>query len=72
MARAVNMEESRIVDYHDGVDDCELDGGRGDVAFDPSDYEGIEESPSAASTTSLLLPHVKASWVAYHYEQQEQ
>ena len=33
---------------------------------------GIEELPSAASTTSLLPPHVKAAQIAYHYEQQEQ
>ena len=72
MARAVNVEEPRIEDYHDGVDGCELDGGGGDMGFDPSDYEGIEELPSVASTTSLLPPHVKAAQIAYHYEQQEQ
>ena len=70
-ARAVNMEEPRIEDHHDGVDDCELDGGGGDMGFDPSDYEGIEELPSTVPTTSLLPPHVKAAWIAYHYEQQE-
>ena len=72
MARAVNVEEPRVKDYHDGVDNCELEGGGGDMGFDPSDYEGIEELPSVASTSSLLPPHVKAAWIAYHYEQQEQ
>ena len=42
------------------------------MGFDPSDYEGIKELPSVASTTSLLLPHVKAARITYHYEQQEQ
>ena len=72
MARAVNVEEPRVKDYHDEVDDCELEGGRGDMGFDPSDYEGIEELPSVVSTSSLLPPHVKAAWIAYHYKQQEQ
>ena len=72
MARAVNVEEPRIEDYHDGADSCELEGGGGDIGFDPSDYESIEDLPSVASTTSLLLPHVKAARIAYHYEQQEQ
>ena len=70
--RAINMEEPRIEDYHDGVDSCELDGGGGDMGLNPSDYEGIEELPSSASTTSLLPPHVMAVQIAYHYEQQEQ
>ena len=72
MARAVNVEEPRVKDYHDGVDNCELEGGGVDMGFDPSDYEGMEELPSVASTSSLLLPHVKATHIAYHYEQQEQ
>ena len=71
-ARAVSVEEPRIEDHHDGVDDYELDGGRGDMGFDPSDYEGTEELPSAGPITSLLLSHVKATWIVYHYEQQEQ
>ena len=50
---------------------CELEGGGGDMGFDPSDYEGIEELPSVTSTSSLLLPHVKAAQIVYHYEQQE-
>ena len=65
------MEEPRIEDYHDGVDSCQLEGGGGDIGFYPSDYEGIEELPSVASTASLLPPHVKAAQITYHYEQQE-
>ena len=38
--------------------------------FDPNDYEGVD-SPSP-TTASLLLPHIKAAHIAYHYEQQEQ
>ena len=72
MARAVSMEEPRIEDYHNGVDSCKLEGGGGDMGFDPSDYEGIEELPSVASTTSLFPPHVKTAQIVYHYEQQEQ
>ena len=72
VARAVNVEEPRIEDYHDGVDSCELEGGGGDIRLDPSDYEGIEDLLSVASTTSLLLPHVKVAQIAYHYKQQEQ
>ena len=72
MARGVNVEEPRVEDYHNGANDCELEGGGGDMGFDPSDYEGIEELPSVASTSSLLPPHVKAAWIAYHYDQQEQ
>ena len=71
-ARAINVEEPRIEDYHNRVDGCELDEGRGDMGLDPSDYEGIEELPSSASTTSLPPGHVKAARIAYHYEQQEQ
>ena len=71
--RAVNVEEPRVEDYHDGVDDCEPDGGGGDLGFDPSNYEGTEDQlPSATFTTSLLPPHVKAAQIAYHYKQQEQ
>ena len=65
-ARAVNVEEPRVEDYHNGADDCELDGGGGDLGFNPSNYEGMEDQlPSA---TSLLPPHIKAAWIAYHYK----
>ena len=70
-ARAVNVEEPRVKDYHDGVDNRELERDGGNMGFDPSNYEGIE-LPSVASTSSLLPPHVKAAQIAYHYEQQEQ
>ena len=70
--RAINIKELRAEDYHEGADDGELDRGGGDVGFNPTDYEGIEELPSVAPTTSLLPPHVKATRIAYHYEQQEQ
>ena len=67
-ARAVNVEEPRVKDYHNRADDCELEGGGGDMVFNPNGYEGIEESPSGASTSSLLPPHVKAAQIAYHYK----
>ena len=66
------MEELRAEDYHEGADDGEPDRGGGDMGFDPTDYEGIEELPSVVPTTSLLPPHVKAARIVYHYEQQEQ
>ena len=72
VARAVNVEEPRVEDYHDRVDNCELKEGGGDMGFDPSDYEDMEELPSGASTSSLLPPHGKAAQIVYHYEQQEQ
>ena len=46
--RAINVEELRAEDYHEGADDGELDRGGGDMGFDPTDYEGIEELPSVA------------------------
>ena len=54
------------------MDDGKSDGGGGDMGFDPTDYEGIEELNSMAPTTSLLPSHFKAARIAYHYEQQEQ
>ena len=51
---AVNVEELRAEDYHDRADDGEPDGGGGDMGFDPTDYEGIEELPSVGPITSLL------------------
>ena len=41
-------------------------------ALTPNDYEGVEELSSLPSTTSLVPRHVKAAWITYHYEQQEQ
>ena len=70
--RAVNVEEHRVKDYHNGADDCNLDDGEEDMGFDPNDYEAMEELSSLPSTTSLLPPHVKAAQIVYHYEQQEQ
>ena len=70
--RAVNIEELRAEDYHEGADAGELDGGGGDTGFNPTDYVGIEELPSVAPTTSLLPPHVKAARIVYHYKWQEQ
>ena len=70
--RAVNVEDHRV-NCPDGTDDSDLEDGAGDMGFDPNDYEDMEELPSLPSTTaSLLPPHVKAAWIAYHYEQQEQ
>ena len=67
------MEDHRAGDYHDSTDNCDLEEGMGDMGFDLNDYEGAEELPSLPSTTaSLLPPHVKAAWIMYHYEQQEQ
>ena len=71
--RAVNVEDHRAEDYHNGTDNCNLEEGAGDMGFDPNDYEGAEELPSLPSTTaSLLPPHVKAAWIMYHCEKQEQ
>ena len=70
--RVVNMEDHRV-DCPDAMNDGDLDDGVGDVGFDPNDYEGVEElSPLPSATASLLPPHVKAAWIVYHYEQQEQ
>ena len=66
------MEDHRV-DCPDGTDNSNLEEGPGDLGFDPNDYEGAEDLSSLPSaTTSLLPPHVKAAWIAYHYEQQEQ
>ena len=62
------MEDHRVVCF-DGMDDSDLEGGVGDMGFDPNDYEGVEEFPSLPSATaSLLPPHVPH---VYHYEQQK-
>ena len=55
--RAVNMEDHRAKDYHNGTDNCHLEEGVGDMGFDPNDYEGVEELPSLPSTTASLLPN---------------
>ena len=66
------MEDHRV-DCHNGTDNGNLEEGVGDMGFDLNDYEGMKELPSLPSTTaSLLPPHVKAAWIMYHYEQQEQ
>ena len=70
--RAVNMEDHRTEDYQNGTGNCDLEDGEEDTGFDPNDYEGVEELSSLPSTTSLLPCHVKAAWITYHYEQQEQ
>ena len=66
------MEDHRV-NCHDGMDDSNLEKGVGDMGFNLNDYEGAEELSSLPSATaSLLPPHVKAAWIVYHYEQQEQ
>ena len=66
------MEDHRV-DCPDGTNDSNLEEGAGDLGFDLNDYEGPEELSSLLSATASLLPsHVKAAWIAYHYEQQEQ
>ena len=70
--RAVNVEDYRAEDYHDGTGNCNLEDGEEDTGFNPNDYEGVEELSSLPPTTSLLPPHVKAAWIVNHYEQQEQ
>ena len=67
--RAVNLEDPRG-DGADEVDDGNLGDGADDGGFDPSNYEGVDSTPS--TTASLLPPYVKAACIAYHYEQQEQ
>ena len=67
--RAINLEDLRG-DSPDHAHDSNLGDGADDGGFDPNDYEGVD-SPSS-NTASLLLPHVKAAHIAYHYEQQEQ
>ena len=67
------MGDHRSKGCHDGTDNCKLEEGMEDMGFDPNDYEGAEELPSLPfMTASLLLPHVKAAQITYHYEQQEQ
>ena len=67
--RAINLEDVRG-DSPDHADDSNLGDGADDGGFDPNDYDGAE--PPSSTTASLLLPHVKAAHIAYHYEQQEQ
>ena len=68
--QAVNMEGPRGNSPY-GADDSNLEDGVGDRGFDPNDYEGVD-SPLPSATASLLLPHIKAAHIAYHYEEQGQ
>ena len=67
--RAINLENLRG-NSPDHVDDSNLEDGAGDGSFDPNNYEGAD-SPSP-TTASLLPLHIKATHIAYHYEQQKQ
>ena len=67
--RAINLEDLRR-DSPDHADDSNLGHGADDGGFDPNNYEDAD-SPSS-TTASLLLLHIKAAHIAYHYEQQEQ
>ena len=67
--RAVNLGDSGG-DGADEADDGNLGEEADDAGFDPSNYEGMDSTPS--TTASLLPPHIKAAHIAYHYEQQEQ
>ena len=64
--RAVNLEDPGG-NGADEADDGNLGEGVDDAGFDPSNYEGMDSTPS--TTTSLLPPHIKAACIAYHYEQ---
>ena len=63
--RAIILEDLRG-DDPDHVDDSNLGDGADDGGFDPNNYEGMD--PPSSTTASLLLPHVKAAHIVYHYE----
>ena len=51
--KAVNVDNHRAEDCHDGTDNCDLEEGTGDMGFDLNDYEGAEELPLLPSLLSL-------------------
>ena len=65
----MNLEDLRG-NGADEADDNNLGDGADDGGFDANNYEGAD--PTSSTTTSLLPPHIKAAYIAYHYEQQDQ